>query len=125
MIFEDLVLDFLVKIKVVHSLPGRLRVHVPILKKVPREWQIDEILVKELFLVIDGVTSVEVCYITCNSLIKYDSRITNERQILKSIRHMIQIANKHRHEISETTLDQKDTVAKEFGRLIKKEFKTS
>lgn len=33
MIIEDIIFNFHVRIKVVHSIPGRMRIHIPIAKK--------------------------------------------------------------------------------------------
>ncbi|WBW95035.1 HMA2 domain-containing protein [Oceanirhabdus sp. W0125-5] len=112
MIFNK-VLDFAIKIKVIHSIPGRLRINAPAIKQIPKEWQIQDENITSVFLVIKGVKEVSFSYLTGNVVIKYDPQITNEKKILKAVRRIIQIVISYRKEIENITIDElKDEIAR-------------
>lgn len=115
------VLDFAIKIKVVHSIPGRLRINAPAIKKVPREWQIKDDNIASTFKAIKGVKEIEFSYITGNILIKYDQNENDEKGILKSVKKMIQILLSYRKEFENISMDQlKDEIAK-MSQIVRRE----
>ncbi len=79
---EDILLNKVLKIKVLHSTPGEMRVHVPILKKAPEKWQIDSGLLS-LEKLFDGINEVTFSYETGNAAIKYDPSKIGEDEILE------------------------------------------
>ncbi len=113
------VVDLAIKIKVIESIPGRLRVHVPKIKKIPKEYWVDDENLTSVFSVIEGVKSVSFCYFTGNVIFVYDPEITEENKILRTVRRMIQIAVSNRKEfdhiiIEDITIDQ---LKIEIGRM--------
>lgn len=60
-------------LKVVHSLPGRLRLQVPGLKRVPEPYRHLEKELLDLVTLLPGVTSLSLCYVTGRALIHYDA----------------------------------------------------
>lgn len=120
MIFEK-VLDFAIKVKVVHSIPGRLRVNAPDIKKIPKEWQVEDENLTSVFLVIKGVKSVSFSYLTGNVLFTYDPEVTDEKKILKAVRRIIQIVISYRKEFENTTLDQLKDEIERMAHIIKNE----
>ena len=71
------------QIKVVNSIPGRLRLFVPNLSKVPEELKKYDNEVKKLILSKKGIKSVEYSYITNKILLYYDSNLISEKEILE------------------------------------------
>ena len=71
------------QIKVVHSIPGRLRLFVPNLSKVPEELKKYDNEVKKLILSKKGTKSVEYSYITNKILLYYDPNLISEKEILE------------------------------------------
>ncbi len=71
------------QIKVVHSIPGRLRLFVPNLSKVPEELKKYDNEVKKLILSKKGIKSVEYSYITNKILLYYDPNLISEKKILE------------------------------------------
>ena len=68
------------KYKVVHSLPGRVRLHIPILK------QMDEYAsIAELFESIKGVRRVRIEPIIQTMLIEYDPQEIDKRIVLRNV----------------------------------------
>lgn len=71
--------------RVIHRLPGRLRIHIPALKKVNDHFhEIATILLKG-FSLPDHVESVEVNYTTGNILVVFNPEMLAERQVLEWI----------------------------------------
>ena len=73
---------FFNKIKVVHSIQGRLRLNVPGLNKVPEDMKKYEHYITDIIKMSSGIKEVEYSYITSKLLIIYDSKITNEKKII-------------------------------------------
>lgn len=71
------------QIKVVHSIPGRLRLFVPNLSNVPEELKKYNDEVKKFILSKKGIKSVEYSYITNKILLYYDPNLISEKEILE------------------------------------------
>jgi len=121
MFISDILFNMHIKVKVVHSIPGRLRLHVPFAKKIPAEWRVDDVYF-EVFKCIHGVSEFEFNYITSNALIKYDNKATNEKKIIENLKAMTKLANKHRQKLSEYSIEEKEDAAIWFGKMIETEF---
>ena len=70
------------KPRVVHRLPGRVRVHIPAMRNISSDFQklLDVLLTKFSFP--DGIEKVTINYITGNLLILYDEKCIQERTVL-------------------------------------------
>lgn len=89
--FKKFIIGQLMKIKVSHSLPGRLRLKVSSLKLIPKEYIIYERFIDESLKKLDGVTSVEINNLTGSILVIYDVNITYEKKILRWIEKLKEI----------------------------------
>ena len=69
------------KIKVVHSIKGRIRLSVPGLNKVPAEMQKYDHYTTDIIKMQKGVKSVEYSYITSKILITYGSCGTRTQKL--------------------------------------------
>ena len=89
--FRKFIIGQLMKIKVSHSLPGRLRLKVSSLKLIPKEYIVYEKFIDESLKKLDGVTSVEINNLTGSILVIYDVNITYEKKILRWIEKLKEI----------------------------------
>ena len=89
--FKKFIIGQLMKIKVSHSLPGRLRLKVSYLKLIPKEYIVYEKFIDESLKKLDGVTSVEINNLTGSILVIYDVNITYEKKILRWIEKLKEI----------------------------------
>ena len=76
------------RIKVLHNVPGRMRIKVPGMDKLPDKYKIYEPKLTELFLLLRGILRVEYSYITGKILIEYDQKKIDERQVLAWSEHI-------------------------------------
>ena len=89
--FKKFIIGQLMKIKVSHSLPGRLRLKVSSLKLITKEYIVYEKFIDESLKKLDGVTSVEINNLTGSILVIYDVNITYEKKILRWIEKLKEI----------------------------------
>lgn len=89
--FKKFIIGQLMKIKVSHSLPGRLRLKVSSLKLIPKEYIVYEKFIDESLKKLDGVTSVEINNLTGSILVIYDVNITYEKKIIRWIEKLKEI----------------------------------
>lgn len=82
------------KPRVVHRLPGRLRVHIPALRQVTTEFQsiVDVLLTK--FTLPIGIKGVTINYISGNLLIHYDQMKIQEMTVLEWLWELSDITGK-------------------------------
>lgn len=96
---EGILMGTVFRFKVVHSMPGRFRVHIPMAKKVPEQWQID-VNGLDIFKKIEGVTEVDFSYVTGNALIHYDPDKTDEKTIVATAKKVMVELSKRRKELA-------------------------
>ncbi|MBU3183543.1 hypothetical protein [Clostridium estertheticum] len=121
MIFEQVLFNLAVKVNVIHSIPGRLRVNIPYAKKIPKEWQLEN----NYFNVIrrmKGIKDIQFSYVTLNGLVLYDINETQPDQIIKMFYDIAKVVNKYKNELSSFNADHKDDAVECFTRLIEAHF---
>ena len=74
---------FFNKIKVVHSIPGRLRLSIPGLNQVPEDLRKYDSYTTEVIKMEPGIKEVSYSYITGKMLILYDSAQIDEKKIVE------------------------------------------
>lgn len=119
MIFEEVIASVALRFQVVHSVPGRFRLHIPVAKKIPKEWQFDRTYM-ELFTLIKGVKSVDFNYTTLNAVITYDVKQTTEEKIIAKAKKMLKKIASHKAELSTYTHEQKDEAYAHVKKLAEK-----
>lgn len=78
--------------RVIHRLPGRLRVHIPVIRQVTAEFQnISDHLLKKINLP-EGIMSTDINYITGNVLVYYNADSIYENEVLNWIQDLKKIA---------------------------------
>ena len=80
---------FISAYRIVHRLPGRIRIHIPILKKLPKKWWIYRKPSIELIRMKKGIYAAEVQPVTGSLLIEYDPEIINETGVLKWLETLV------------------------------------
>ena len=108
------------QIKVVHSIPGRLRLFVPNLSKVPEELKKYDDEVKKLILSKKGIKSVEYSYITNKILLYYDPNLISEKEILEWMNKVWKTVVNHPELYENKSLKEIEDNLEIFYDLIKK-----
>lgn len=91
-------LFFLAKPRVVHAVPGRLRLQVPSLKRWGREY--DEVvrLTARLLATPEDIHEVSPCAATGNVLIRYDAERLSEDEVKAFLDSLFRIVMAHRED---------------------------
>ncbi len=83
------IIDFIFKqsfkVNILHTLPGRLRIHIPLLKKVQGELMPTVETLEELMFTVPGILSIEPNYISGNILIMYSADLINTSSIINCL----------------------------------------
>ena len=108
------------QIKVVHSIPGRLRLFVPNLSKVPEELKKYDGEVKKLILSKKGLKSVEYSYITNKILLYYNPNLISEKEILEWMNKVWKTVINHPELYENKSLKEIEDNLEVFYDLIKK-----
>ena len=108
------------QIKVVHSIPGRLRLFVPNLSNVPEELKKYDGEVKKLILSKKGLKSVEYSYITNKILLYYDPNLISEKEILEWMNKVWKTVVNHPELYENKSLKEIEDNLEIFYDLIKK-----
>ena len=108
------------QIKVVHSIPGRLRLFVPNLSKVTEELKKYDNEVKKLILSKKGIKSVEYSYITNKILLYYDPNLISEKEILEWMNKVWKTVINHPELYENKSLKEIEDNLEVFYDLIKK-----
>jgi hypothetical protein len=97
----------LAKPQVIHSIPGRIRFHSPLLKRLGKQYHHWAEVVCELLKTPAGIENVSTNHITGTILLHYDPKVLTEKEILQFI-----------SSLSRVFVSQKD----ELARLIELDF---
>ena len=108
------------QIRVVHSIPGRLRLFVPNLSKIPEELKKYDEEVKKIILSKKGIKSVEYSYITNKILIYYNINLISEKEILEWINKTWKTIIEHSELYENKSLQEIEDNLEVFYDLIKK-----
>ena len=108
------------QIKVVHSIPGRLRLFVPNLSNVPEELKKYDDEVKKFILSKKGIKSVEYSYITNKILLYYDPNLISEKEILEWMNKVWKTVINHPELYQNKSLTEIEDNLEVFYDLIKK-----
>jgi hypothetical protein len=103
---RDSTLSFLLRPRVVHELPGRLRIHLPLLDRLPSENGKTVDVVARLLSVPNGVEEVSPCLITGNVLIRYDSRRLAPQEVLLYLKAITRLIVHNRDRFETMTAEQ-------------------
>ena len=108
------------QIKVIHSIPGRLRLSVSNLSEIPKELKKYDYRVTELILSKKGIKSIEYSYITNKILLYYDVKLTSEKEILDWLNKVWKTVVKHSELYENKSLKEIENNLNTFYNIIKR-----
>lgn len=98
------------KFKVVHSIPGRIRLKINNASKIPKEAAMYDKYVIEGIKILDGIDNIEFNYMTGSVLITYNPNKLSEEIVIKWINHVLNIVLENINFIQEFGEDNIDYV---------------
>jgi hypothetical protein len=87
-LIEDRVMKHFNRLNIVHYIPGRLRIHIPLLKRLPPEWLSYRPLLTKLIRLEKGLIDVELSIETGRALVHYDPRCIDDKKVLEWLRKL-------------------------------------
>ena len=107
--------DQLLKPRVLHSLRGRVRIHLPLLKRSDRGLLPLGDVISAAEKVLPGVKRIEPSLVSGNILIEYDCATTSESTILATVRTITKSALRHRDRFFALSAERRESV---LNRLV-------
>ena len=102
----DSALRLLFRPRVLHSLPGRVRIRIPLATRLARRHQDIVALVVDLIGVPEEIHQVEGSAVTGTLLIRYDQRRLNEKDVLAYLRTLFEIYLRNRETLDRLPADR-------------------
>lgn len=110
-LIKDIALWNALRPRVAHSLPGRLRLRIPALKRIPQDDKQAEALLARLFGVADGVKNVEMEQRTGSVVVEYDENTTTAEDINAYLGGVMSLLRKHWDRFSNVQDEHVDELA--------------
>ena len=107
------------KFKVVHSIPGRIRLKINNASKIPKEAAMYDKYVIEGIKILDGIDNIEFNYMTGSVLITYNPNKLSEKIVIKWINHVLNIVLENINFIHEFGEDNIDYVVSTLEKKLK------
>ncbi len=107
------------KFKVVHSIPGRIRLKINNASKIPKEAAMYDKYVIEGIKILDGIDNIEFNYMTGSVLITYNPNKLCEEIVIKWINHVLNIVLENINFIQEFGEDNIDYVVSTLEKKLK------
>ena len=109
------------KVKVVHSIPGRIRLFIPSLDKFPEQMKKYEHYITVIIKLKDGIKSVEYSYLTSKILIEYDKMKLKEQDIVEWLNKIWKIIVDNENVYQGMSVDDVEKNVKKFYEMLKSE----
>ena len=109
------------KIKVVHSMPGRIRLLIPSLDKFPEQMKKHEHYITTIIKLKNGIKSVEFSYLTSKILIEYDKMKLKEQDIVDWLNKIWKIIVDNEDVYQGMSVDDVEKNVKRFFEMLKGE----
>jgi len=109
------------KVKVVHSIPGRIRFFIPSLDKFPEQMKKYEHYITAIIKLKDGIKSVEYSYLTSKILIEYDKMKLKEQDIVEWLNKIWKIIVDNENVYQGMSVDDVEKNVKKFYEMLKSE----
>ena len=109
------------KVKVVHSIPGRIRLLIPSLDKFPEQMKKYEHYITAIIKLKDGIKSVEYSYLTSKILIEYDKDKLKEQNIVDWLNKIWKIIVDNEDVYQGMSVNDVDKNVKRFFEMLKSE----
>ena len=107
------------KVKVVHSIPGRIRLLIPSLDKFPEQMKKHEHYRTAIIKLKNGIKSVDYSYLTSKVLIEYDKTKLNEQNIVDWLNKIWKIIVDNEDVYQGMSVDDVDKNVKRFFEMLK------
>ena len=95
--FREMILKSLSKIDVIHSIPGRIRLKIPFLDKVPPKYRLYDNYILEALKILPGIESLSLNYVLGTAVITYDTDKLYEKKVLAWINEIINVCINNLH----------------------------
>ncbi|ASS39747.1 MULTISPECIES: HMA2 domain-containing protein [Fusobacterium] len=109
------------KVKVVHSIPGRIRLLIPSLDKFPEQMKKHEHYITTIIKLKNGIKSVEFSYLTSKILIEYDKMKLKEQDIVDWLNKIWKIIVDNEDVYQGMSVDDVEKNVKRFFEMLKGE----
>lgn len=109
------------KVKVVHSIPGRIRLLIPSLDKFPEQMKKHEHYITAIIKLKNGIKSVEYSYLTSKVLIEYDKDKLKEQDIVDWLNKIWKIIVDNEDVYQGMSVNDVDKNVKRFFEMLKSE----
>ena len=109
------------KVKVVHSIPGRIRLLIPSLDKFPEQMKKHEHYITTIIKLKNGIKSVEFSYLTSKILIEYDKMKLKEQDIVDWLNKIWKIIVDNEDVYQGMSVDDVEKNVKRFFEILKSE----
>lgn len=107
------------KVKVLHSIPGRIRLFIPSLDQVPEQMKKYEDYTTAILKLKDGIKKIEYSYLTSKILIEYDKEKLAEKDIVDWLNKIWKIIVDNEHIYQGMTVNQIEDNIKKFYLMLK------
>ncbi len=109
------------KVKVVHSIPGRIRLLISSLDKFPEQMKKHEHYITTIIKLKNGIKSVEFSYLTSKILIEYDKMKLKEQDIVDWLNKIWKIIVDNEDVYQGMSVDDVEKNVKRFFEMLKSE----
>ena len=109
------------KVKIVHSIPGRIRLLIPSLDKFPEQMKKHEHYITAIIKLKNGIKSVEYSYLTSKVLIEYDKDKLKEQDIVAWLNKIWKIIVDNENVYQGMSVNDVDKNVKRFFEMLKSE----
>ena len=109
------------KVKVLHSIPGRIRLLIPSLDKFPEQMKKHEHYITAIIKLKNGIKSVEYSYLTSKVLIEYDKDKLKVEDIVDWLNKIWKIIVDNEDVYQGMSVDDIDKNVKRFFEMLKSE----
>lgn len=116
---KNMLLCVAAKPRVLHRLPGRLRLHIPLLNQVNENSLNVASSIIGLVETPEEIFSVEPNFITGNVLICYDNKLVKEEGVLALFRSLVKIVARHWEQIIAIPPAKAEEVARRVTEYLK------
>ena len=109
------------KVKVVHSIPGRIRLLIPSLDKFPEQMKKYDSYITGIIKLKTGINNIEYSYLTSKVLIEYDKTKLNEEDIVNWLNKIWEIIVNNEEVYHGMSVDEVEKNVKKFYNMLKNE----
>lgn len=109
------------KVKVIHSIPGRIRLFIPSLNMIPEQFKKYENYTTSLLKLKKGIKTITYSYSTSKILIEYDSKNLNEKEVVEWLNKIWRIIVDNEELYNGMSANEIENNMKKFYELLKNE----